>query len=251
MNAIYKAFNDLKMDINKTVFVSGIGCTGRVPGYINADSVHTTHGRALAYATGIKLARPDLNVIVISGDGDLFAIGGNHIIHAARRNIDIKVIAVNNATYGLTGGQLAPTTPYNMVTTTSPYGNREYPFALADLVAASGANYVARWTTAHPNQLVNSLKQAFTTRGFSFVEVISQCPVNFGRRNKMGDPVFHLRWIKEHSLPISKVSFDVKTPYDILDLNTKGIYIIGELVRRNRPVYGEILREEENATSIE
>ncbi|MGC8663490.1 MAG: thiamine pyrophosphate-dependent enzyme [Thermoplasmata archaeon] len=251
MNAMYKAFNDLNMDINKTVFVSGIGCTGRVPGYINADSVHTTHGRALAFATGIKLSRPELNVITISGDGDLFAIGGNHIIHAARRNIDIKVIAVNNATYGLTGGQLAPTTPYSMITTTSPYGNREYPFALADLVAAAGANYVARWTTAHPNQLVNSLKQAFTTRGFSFVEVISQCPVNFGRRNKMGDPVFHLRWIKEHAIPLSKVSFDVKTPYDILDLNTKGLYIIGELVRRNRPVYGETLKEEDNSSIME
>jgi 2-oxoglutarate ferredoxin oxidoreductase subunit beta len=246
MNGLYKAFNDLKMDINKTVFVSGIGCTGRVPGYINADSVHTTHGRPIAFAMGIKLARPDLNVVVISGDGDLFAIGGNHIIHAARRNIDIKVIAVNNATYGLTGGQLAPTTPHNMVTTTSPYGNKEHPFALAELVAAAGANYVARWTTAHPNQLVNSIKTALTTPGFTFVEVVSQCPVNFGRRNKMGDPVYHLRWIKEHSIPVSKVTFDVKSPFDFMDINFKGIYTIGEFVKRDRPPYGKSIEYENN-----
>ncbi len=243
MNCLYKAFSNLKLDINRTVFVSGIGCTGRVPGYINADSLHTTHGRAIAFATGVKLANPDLNVIVISGDGDLFAIGGNHTIHAARRNIDIKVIAVNNANYGLTGGQMAPTTPYNMVTTTTPNGNKEYPFALADLVAAAGANYVARWTTAHPNQLVKSIEQAFLTKGFAFIEVVSQCPVNFGRRNRMGDPVFHLRWIREHSIPISKVEFDVKSPYDVMDLNTRGIYVIGELVKRDRPAYLE--KEEE------
>ena len=243
MNCLYKAFNDLNIDLNKTIFVSGIGCTGRLPGYINADSIHTTHGRAIAFATGVKLARPDLNVVVISGDGDLFAIGGNHTIHAARRNIDIKVILVNNSNYGLTGGQMAPTTPNNMITTTTPYGQKEYPFAPAELIAAAGANYVARWTTAHPNQLVKSIKEAMLTKGFSFIEVVSQCPVNFGRRNRMGDPVFHLRWIKDHSIPVNKMSFDVTSPYDIIDINTKGIYVIGELVKRNRNVYGEIMME--------
>ncbi|MEM2722423.1 MAG: thiamine pyrophosphate-dependent enzyme, partial [Thermoplasmata archaeon] len=172
-----------------------------------------------------------------------FAIGGNHTIHAARRNIDIKVILVNNSNYGLTGGQMAPTTPYNMITTTTPYGQKEYPFAPAELIAAAGANYVARWTTAHPNQLVKSIKEAMLTKGFSFIEVVSQCPVNFGRRNRMGDPVFHLRWIKDHSIPVNKMSFDVTSPYDIIDINTKGIYVIGELVKRNRNVYGEIMME--------
>lgn len=246
MNTIYKAFNDCNISLDNTVFISGIGCTGRVPGYINADSLHTTHGRALAFATGVKLANPALNVVVISGDGDLFSIGGNHMIHAARRNLDILVIAVNNANFGLTGGQVAPTTPHLMRTTTTPDGNPDYPFALAEIVAASGANYVARWSTAQPYQIVNSIKTAFKIRGFSFIEILSQCPVNFGRRNNMADPVKNFRWIRDNMVSIKQLGKNMDTIYNVMDLNIEGVYTYGELVKRVRvPLGSKVSTEEE------
>ncbi|MGQ9584048.1 MAG: thiamine pyrophosphate-dependent enzyme [Anaerolineae bacterium] len=172
------------LDLDKVVVVSGIGCTGRVAGYLNVDSFHTTHGRAIPFATGIKLANPDLKVIVYSGDGDLIGIGGNHFIHAARRNVDLTVICVNNFNYGMTGGQLGPTTPVGARTSTSPHGNYEHPFNLPYLAAGSGAVYVARWTTLHVRRLERSLLDALHKRGFSFVEVISPCPTLYGRWNK-------------------------------------------------------------------
>lgn len=171
------------LDLDKVVIVSGIGCTGRVAGYIKLDSFHTTHGRAIPFATGLKIANPELTVVVFSGDGDLTAIGGNHFIHAARRNIDITVLCNNNFIYGMTGGQFGPTTPLAARTTTSPYGNVEQPFNIPYLAAASGAVYVARWTTMQFRWLEKAITEALLKKGFSLVEAISPCPTYF-RMNK-------------------------------------------------------------------
>ncbi|MBT7084801.1 MAG: 2-oxoacid:ferredoxin oxidoreductase subunit beta [Desulfobacterales bacterium] len=173
-----------ELELNNISMVSGIGCSGRAAGYVKLDSFHTTHGRAIPFATGLKLGNPDLNVIVFSGDGDLFAIGGNHMIHAARRNMDITVICVNNLNYGMTGGQVAATTPHMAKSTTTPSGNPEDPFNLPLLAYASGATYVARWTMLHTRELTSSIQEAILKKGFSFIEVLSPCPVNYGRRNK-------------------------------------------------------------------
>ncbi len=172
------------LDMDKVSVVSGIGCTGRIAGYIKLDSFHTTHGRAIPFATGLKLANPDLTVVVISGDGDLVTIGGNHFIHAARRNVDLTVICVNNFNYGMTGGQAGATTPVHARTTTSPYGNFEYPFNVSSLAAASGAVYVARWTVLHVRRLEKAMGEALAKPGFSLVEAISPCPTGFGRRQQ-------------------------------------------------------------------
>ena len=171
-------------DLQNMVMVSGIGCTGRGAGYAKIDSFHTTHGRAIPFATGMKLANPKLNIVVFSGDGDLFAIGGNHFIHAARRNVDMTVICVNNLNYGMTGGQVAATTPHKAKTTTTPVGNPEAPFNLPLMAYASGATYISRWTILHTRDLTNSIETAINRKGFSFIEVLSPCPVNYGRRNK-------------------------------------------------------------------
>ena len=178
------AIKSTGIDYRQFTMVSGIGCSGRGAGYINLDSFHTTHGRAIPFATGIKMAKPELNVIVFSGDGDLFAIGGNHFIHAARRNTDLTVICINNFIYGMTGGQVAATTPNRAKTATTPYGNPETPFNLPWLAAASGATYVARWTMIHVRDLIHSIMEALSHRGFAFIEVLSPCPINYGRRNK-------------------------------------------------------------------
>ena len=178
------AMRESGIDLEKTVMVSGIGCSGRGAGYVNLDSYHTTHGRAIPFATGMKLANPELNVVVFSGDGDLFAIGGNHFIHAARRNVDLTIVCVNNFNYGMTGGQVAATTPLKAKTTTTPVGNPDTPFNLPLLAYASGATYVARWTILHTRDLTESIEEALLNRGFSFIEVLSPCPVNYGRRNK-------------------------------------------------------------------
>ena len=181
------ALEELGWDMDKVIFASGIGCSSRLPGYINADGLHTTHGRAIAFATGIKAANPDLKLIVFTGDGDCSGIGGNHFIHAARRNIDMTVIMINNFIYGMTGGQLAPTAPLGSIATTAPYGNIEPPFDICNLAKALGANYVARWTVTHPYQPIKSLKSALEKKGFSLVEFLAPCPTAFGRRNKLGD----------------------------------------------------------------
>ena len=180
------ALKESGIDLQKTAMVSGIGCTGRGAGYANLDSYHTTHGRAIPFATGMKLANPELNLVVFSGDGDIFAIGGNHFIHAARRNVDMTVVCVNNLNYGMTGGQVAATTPHGARTTTSPAGNPEPPFNLPLLAYASGASYVARWTILHTRDLIESIQEALLRPGFSFIEILSPCPVNYGRRNKEG-----------------------------------------------------------------
>src|SRR5512146_63635 len=199
VNCFTRALIDSKTDLKKLSVVSGIGCTGRVAGYVDLDSFHTTHGRAIPFATGLKLANPELDVVVYSGDGDLFAIGGNHLIHAARRNVDIKVICVNNLIYAMTGGQTAPTTPGHVTTSTHPYGTFDPNFNLPHLVEAAGAVYVARWTTFHVRQIARSMAEVMKKPGFCFIEILSPCPTLYQRRFKMGDGVDALKCCKEAS----------------------------------------------------
>jgi len=192
--ALLRAIDELGLTMDDCVFVSGIGCSAWIPSpLLNADTLHTTHGRPIAFATGVKMGLPDKHVIVVSGDGDLSAIGGNHLIHAARRNIDMTVILVNNGIYGMTGGQTAPTTPYGMTTITSPYGNAEHEFDISALVKSAGASYVARWTTYHPRQMTKSIKKGIEKKGFAMIEAIAQCPVQFGRVSKQGSAVNMLK----------------------------------------------------------
>ncbi len=186
VNSFVEAVHESGIPEEQFAIVSGIGCTGRVAGYVKLDSFHTTHGRAIPFATGLHITRPDMKVVVFSGDGDLVAIGGNHLIHAARRNIDITVICVNNFIYGMTGGQLAPTTPHSARTTTSPYGNSEYPFNVPHLVASCGAVYVARWTALHVRRMKRAMLEAIQKRGFSFVEIIAPCSTLYARKNRLG-----------------------------------------------------------------
>ena len=235
LNAFVHALDELQINLDKLVVVSGIGCIGRAAGYTNVDSFHTTHGRPIAFATGVKLANPELEVVVISGDGDLFAIGGNHFIHAARRNIGIKVICANNFNYGMTGGQVGPTTPLDALTTTTPYGNIEHPFNLVHLAAAAGATYVARWTTLHVRMLTTSIKKLLQKKGFSFIEVISPCPEIYGRYNKMRTGLEMMEWFRKASV-IANFSDPAKaeiTPEKI---------IVGEFVDIEKPTYEELLR---------
>ncbi|MFW6266875.1 MAG: 2-oxoacid:ferredoxin oxidoreductase subunit beta [Halanaerobium sp.] len=193
LNSFIRAFAESNFDQDKTVVISGIGCSGRATGYLNFDTLHTTHGRAIAFATGVKMANPDLNVIVMTGDGDGSAIGGNHLIHAARRNIDLTVILFNNQIYGMTGGQFSPMTPTGDLASTAPYGNIDQNFDLAKLVEGAGGTFIARGATYEPRQLKKLYLAALKHRGFSFVESFSQCPVSYGRQNKAGDAVEMLK----------------------------------------------------------
>jgi len=189
MGLILRAIDDLRMDMKKMVFVSGIGCAAWIPSpHFDGDTLHTLHGRALAFATGVKLVNPELCVMVVSGDGDLSSIGGNHLIHAARRNIDLKVICANNMIYGMTGGQVASTTPKGARTSTTGKGNPYRPFNLSRLVEAAGASYVARYSVTQPVALINAIKKAIRHRGFSFIEALSPCPTQYGRRNRLDRP---------------------------------------------------------------
>nr|MDO8045690.1 thiamine pyrophosphate-dependent enzyme [Candidatus Baldrarchaeota archaeon] len=236
MNCFLKAVEELGFhDLSGFAFVSGIGCAAWcVSPYFKADSLHTTHGRPIAFASGLKLARPELNVVVISGDGDIAGIGGNHLIHAARRNMDLLVICINNFNYGMTGGQVGPTTLHGVITTTTPYGNPEYPFDLARLVESAGANFVARWTTVHVRPLINSIKKALKKEGFRFIEVVSQCPTSFGRRISKSTGRDLMKWFKERSIHISKAR-DVREGEDVI--------IVGEFVDRDRPGFVRKIRE--------
>lgn len=236
LNCFVHAVDELEIDLDKLIVVSGIGCIGRAAGYTNADSFHTTHGRSLAFATGAKLANPELNVVVISGDGDLFAIGGNHFIHAARRNIGIKVICANNFNYGMTGGQQGPTTPLEASTTTTPYGNIEHPFNLVHLAAASGATYVARWTTLHVRRLTQSIKRMLQKEGFCFIEVVSPCPEIFGRRNKMRTGLEMMDWFKRASL-VENFSDPSKA-----EISSQRI-VVGEFVNIEKASYERFIHE--------
>ena len=205
MNAVLRAFAELEYDLKQTLFVSGIGCAAWIPSpHFKADTLHTLHGRAIAYATGAKLFNPKLKVIVISGDGDLSSIGGNHLIHAARRNMDLTVVCANNSIYGMTGGQVASTTPLGSLTTTTPKGNPDRPFDLCKLVEAAGATFVARHPVATPIPLTRTLKKAIAHRGFSFVEVLSPCPTQFGRRNAFRSPYAMIQALKNTCVSLEK-----------------------------------------------
>jgi 2-oxoglutarate ferredoxin oxidoreductase subunit beta len=222
------------------VVVSGIGCSGRVAGYMNIDSYHTTHGRAIPFAVGLKLANPELNITVFSGDGDLAAIGGNHLIHGARRNLDLTVICTNNFNYGMTGGQAGPTTPYEARTTTTPYGCPELPFNLVDLLAAAGANFVSRWTVLHVRQVIDDILYAFQKPGFSFIEILSPCPIGFGKSNHFERGIDEMRLyrdrceIGEH-LPLSELGIDLR--------QERPIYV-GRFIDRDAPPFKPVNLEE-------
>jgi 2-oxoglutarate ferredoxin oxidoreductase subunit beta len=236
MSEFLKAAYELGYEnLNKFVFCSGIGCSSWIPSpHFMADSVHTLHGRSIPVATGIKLLRPELNVVVFGGDGDIVGIGLSHFIHAARRNVDILVIMVNNMVYGMTGGQVAPTTPFKTRTTTTPYGNFEYPLDAAKLAVTAGACYVARWTTANPKEFKESMKKAIEMRGFRFIEAVSQCPTTFGRRIGLKDAGEMLKWFKENTVPVTQAE-------GLHEENLVGKIIIGEFIERQRPTLVENL----------
>ena len=204
--AIDELIHDEENPINREdiVIVSGIGCSSRAAGYLDFNSIHTTHGRAIAFATGIKMANPKLHVIVLTGDGDCSAIGGNHLIHAARRNLGLTVICFNNDIYGMTGGQYSPTTPNGDRATTAPYGNVDRPFDIAHLAAGAGASFAARGDVYHARETIEIIKQAILHKGFSLVDVYSICPTYYGRKNKKGDAVEMLRWQKDNLVPTAR-----------------------------------------------
>jgi 2-oxoglutarate ferredoxin oxidoreductase subunit beta len=237
MNVFLRAVHELgHEDLRKFAFCSGIGCSAWIPSpHFVADSIHTLHGRSIPVATGIKLVRPEVEVVVFGGDGDIVGIGLSHFVHAARRNLDILVIMVNNMVYGMTGGQVAPTTPFRTVTTTTPYGNFEYPLDAARLAVAAGACYVARWTTLNVNELKESIKEGLKTRGFRFIEVISQCPTAFGRRAGFKDASEMLKWFKENTVTIEQAE---KTAEDKLPSRI----VIGEFARQQRSTLVETIR---------
>ncbi len=226
------AMQSARTDLANTVVVSGIGCSGRGAGYVKLDSYHTTHGRAIPFATGLKLANPELSVVVFSGDGDLFAIGGNHFLHAARRNMDLTVICVNNFNYGMTGGQAAATTPNLAKTSTTPFGNPEPPFNLPLLAYASGATYVARWTMLHTRDLTQSIGEALARKGFSFIEVLVPCPTGYGRRNRQ-KPIDSLKIYQEKTIVKNGAN-----PAEVI-LDFKQGITLGKFVEYDKPTFAE------------
>ncbi len=241
-NAFVKMADELKLDKNKTVLVCAIGCAGRIPTFLDFSVLRVTHGRALAFATGIKLARPDVNVIVFMGDGDAVAIGGNHMIHAARRNINITAIISKNAIYGMTGGQYAPTTPKDAMTTTSPFGMFEHTFDICKLVEGAGATYVARSDAYNVRHLQKVIKNAIQHEGFSVVEAITSCPTQFGRRNKVSNPSDMLMDIKNST--VMQAAADKMTPEEL-----QGKFVIGEFVNIKKPTLDELYLELEEKIS--
>jgi len=229
------ALQEAEVDLDKTSIVSGIGCTGRVAGYMKLDGFHTTHGRAIPFATGLKLGRPELLVTVFSGDGDLTGIGGNHLIHAARRNMDLLVILVNNFIYGMTGGQNAPTTPQTARSSTMPYGNFEPPFNIPHLVASCGASYVARWTCLHVRQLTKSMKEGVKRKGFRLIEVIAPCSTLYARLNKLGTGFDLMRFYHDNA--------EVRHDADTRDVGIKfqDSIICGKFVDEEKPTFLELM----------
>jgi 2-oxoglutarate ferredoxin oxidoreductase subunit beta len=233
LHAIIRAVDRLGLDKDEVAMISGIGCTGRMPVYVDFNTMHTTHGRALAFATGLKMVRPEMKVIVVMGDGDALAIGGNHFIHAARRNIGLTAIVVNNSVYGMTGGQYSPTTPTGGLTTTGPYGNIEQPFPICELSQAAGAAFVARSTVYHAIELDRFIGQAIEKKGFSVVEAVSYCHTTYGRLNKLGRPVDMMRYLKENSVK-------VRDPAEGKLKEEEGKIVRGVLVDRDIPEYTEL-----------
>lgn len=227
---ILRAIHSLGLQQDNVVVISGIGCCSRAVGYIDFNTLHTAHGRAIPFATGIKIARPDLTVIVFGGDGDITAIGGNHFIHGARRNIDITVIIFNNFNYGMTSGQYSPLTPSESITATSPYGNVERSFDACELGRVSGATYVARSTAFHVRQLPGLVAKGIENKGFSLIEVITQCPTYYGRMNRMSSPVEMLKWQRDNAINLKQASL-------LSEEEKKGKFVVGELYNRPEEEY--------------
>jgi 2-oxoglutarate ferredoxin oxidoreductase subunit beta len=227
LNGLLRAIEKMGLSRNEIVMVSGIGCSSRITGYVDFHTLHTIHGRALAFATGVKMARPELNLIVPMGDGDALAIGGNHFIHAARRNIDITAIVMNNRIYGMTGGQFSPLSGENVRATTAPYLTIDPGFDVVELSKAAGATFVARTTTYHIKQMTDIIQQAILHEGFSVVEIFSQCPTYFGRKNKVGDAVDMIAYYKQNTTPIGS-----KAKKENPNLIERGIF-----VQQDKPEY--------------
>ena len=230
LGSLIRAIDRTGYEKDEIVLVSGIGCSGRLPVYVDFNTLHTTHGRALTFATGVKLANPKLQVIVIMGDGDATAIGGNHFIHAARRNLNLTAIIVNNSIYGMTGGQYSPTTPYGAQASTALFGNIEHAFSIAELAVTAGASLVARGTVYHATLLDQLIEMAIRKRGFGVVEVISHCPTQYGKKNKQGGPVEMLRWQKDAAVRVEKAARMTKE-------ELAGSFTIGVLVDKDLPIY--------------
>jgi len=230
LGSLIRAIDRIGYEKDEIVLVSGIGCSGRLPVYVDFNTLHTTHGRALTFATGVKLANPKLQVIVVMGDGDATAIGGNHFIHAARRNLNLTAIIVNNSIYGMTGGQHSPTTPYGARATTALSGNIEHAFSIAELAVSAGASLVARGTVYHAGLVAELIEMAIRKRGFGVVEVISHCPTQYGRKNGLGGPVEMLRWQKEMAVSVDKTG-------QLSEGGLRDRFTVGVLVDRDLPVY--------------
>ena len=221
MGAWARAMEELDLDKNNVIGVSGIGCSSRITGYLDLHTLHTAHGRALPFATGAKMARPDMDVFIFSGDGDGVAIGGNHFIHACRRNLDMTLIVINNNIYGMTGGQFSPLTPFGKKATTAPYGSIDRSFDLCALALGAGASFVARGDIYHAKQITDLIVAGYKHKGFSVIEVISACPISYGRRNKMPDPVDMMQYIKEHT--VNKAAADKMSEEALQDKSIVGI----------------------------
>jgi len=231
------ALDESGIDINKVSIVSGIGCTGRTAGYMNLDGFHTTHGRAVPFATGLKLGRPELLVTVFSGDGDLVGIGGNHFIHAARRNIDLLVILVNNFIYGMTGGQNAPTTPTKAKTSTMPFGNFEHPFNIPHLAASCGASYVARYTSLHVRRMTKAFKEALSRKGFRFIEIVTPCATLYARLNKLGTGLNLINYYEKSS--------EIRNGVDTRDIDIafQDKIICGKFIDEEKPTFLDMMHD--------
>lgn len=242
VKCLAEAIDRAGLDYDKVAIVSGIGCTGRAAGYLKLDSYHTTHGRAIPFATGLKLANRDLKVVVFSGDGDLSAIGGNHLIHAARRNMDIMVVCVNNFIYGMTGGQVAPTTPQTANTSTTPHGAFEPPFSLPHLLEACGAVYIARWTSLHVRRLTKSLTEALLKPGFSFVEAVAPCSTLYARRNRLGSGFDLMKFYHD----CSQIEHGADT--DQLAMDFQKTIKVGKFLDVERPTWHQLSDQQHHAT---
>ncbi len=237
LESLLRAVHELGLNKNEIVITSGIGCSSRISGYVDFHSLHTIHGRALSFATGVKLSKPDLKAIVPMGDGDALAIGGNHFIHAARRNIDITAIVMNNRIYGMTGGQFSPLSGSGKMATTAPYSTIDREFDVVELAKSAGATFVARSTVFHANECKNILKKGISHRGFSVVEILTQCPTYYGRKNNEGDAVQMMESYKTNTVKIGSKKLE-KNP----DLIQRGVFVEINDVPEYCEAYDEIIK---------
>ncbi|RMF44638.1 MAG: 2-oxoacid:ferredoxin oxidoreductase subunit beta [Deltaproteobacteria bacterium] len=244
MKGLIRAMDTCELDRTQTAIVSGIGCASRLPGYLDACTLHTAHGRAAAFATGVKMARPDMNVIVVGGDGDGTAIGGNHFIHACRRNIDLTYIVMNNHIYGMTGGQFSPTTPTGAMASTTPYGNPDPTFDISKLAIGAGATFVARTTAYHATQIDKLIAEGIRHKGMAVIEIIDDCPTTYGRRNKFRSVVDMMKRLKDNAVPVAAAS--KMSPEQL-----EGKILTGVLFKEERPeytaTYAEVIKKAQGA----